>query len=82
MQSCETSIDGAEIYTGAGDICRSLKKYDEAIAYWDKAFEADTSSISCLFSKAGAYKELEEFAKAIETVIFVITYIVIDGILL
>lgn len=67
MQSCETSIDGAEIYTGAGDICKSLKKYDEAIAYWDKAFEADTGSISCLFSKAEAYQETEDFAKAIET---------------
>jgi tetratricopeptide (TPR) repeat protein len=67
MQSCELNIVGAEIYTGAGDICRNLKKYDEAIAYWDKAYEADTGSISCLFSKAGAYEETKEFAKAIET---------------
>ncbi|MHB1483533.1 MAG: hypothetical protein ACYCYI_02625 [Saccharofermentanales bacterium] len=57
----------AEIYTGAGDICRSLKKYDEAFVHWDKAFETDTSSISCLFSKAAAYEEIGQIVKAIET---------------
>lgn len=56
-----------EIDTGAGDICRSLKKYDEAHGHWSRAFEADTGSISCLFSKAGAYEETGEFARAIET---------------
>lgn len=56
-----------EINTGAGDICRDLKRYDEAHAYWDKAFEADTGSISCLFSKAGAYEDTGKFDKAIET---------------
>lgn len=56
-----------EIYTSAGDISRNLKKYDEAHDYWDRAFEADTGSISCLFSKAGAYEEMGEFSKAIET---------------
>ena len=56
-----------EIDTGAGDICRNLKKYDEAHIYWDKAFEADTSSVSCLFSKAGAYEETGEFSEAIGT---------------
>lgn len=56
-----------EIDTGAGDICRDLKRYDEAHAHWDKAFEADTGSISCLFSKAWAYEETGEYEKAIET---------------
>ncbi|MDF2542458.1 MAG: hypothetical protein K0S47_2176 [Herbinix sp.] len=67
MHSNKDEIDGVEIDTGAGDICRSLKKYDEAIEYWDKAYEADTGSISCLFSKAEAYEEMGELTKAIET---------------
>ena len=67
IQQDENEMNGVEIYTGAGDICRSLKKYDEALVYWDKAFEADTSCISCLFSKAAAYEEMGQFAKAIET---------------
>ncbi len=63
----QVEVGKIEIDTGAGDICRSLKKYDEAHRYWDKAFAADTGSISCLFSKAGAYEETGEFSKAIET---------------
>jgi transcriptional regulator with XRE-family HTH domain len=68
IKRAEKMPQGAiEIDTGAGDICRNLKKYDEAHIYWDKAFEADTGSISCLFSKAGAYEETGEFSKAIGT---------------
>ncbi len=79
MQSCEMDIDGVEIYTSAGDICRKLKKYDEAITYWDKAYELDTGSISCLFSKAGAYEETKEFAKAIETYKFINDWLTRQG---
>lgn len=68
-----------EIATGAGDICRSLKKYDEAHKYWDRAFEADTGSISCLFSKAGAYEETGEFSKAIETYRFINDWLACQG---
>ena len=67
MPQDEIEISGVEIYTGAGDICSSLKKYDEALVYWDKALEGDTGSISCLFSKAVAYEEMGEIAKAIKT---------------
>lgn len=63
----KTEMDGVKIYTAFGDICKSLRKYDAAIVYWDKAFGEDTDSISCLFSKAEAYEEMGEITKSIET---------------
>ena len=42
-----------------------MEKYQEAIGYWDRAYEADSSSISCLFSKAEAYVQMGKAEKAV-----------------
>lgn len=52
--------------TFAGDICKKLKKYDEAIYYWDKAYAVDSEYCSCLYSKAFLFEEIGEKEKAIE----------------
>lgn len=54
------------LLTNAGDICKCLGKYDDAIAYWDKSFKVDNEIPDNLFSKAFLYQELGEKEKEIE----------------
>lgn len=58
--------NNALLLTFAGDICKCLGKYDDAIAYWDKSFKIDNEIPDNLFSKAFLYRELGEKEKAIE----------------
>lgn len=53
-----------ELYIHGGDICKKLRKYDEAFAYWDKAEELGTAFMDGKYSKAFCYEELEEYEKA------------------
>jgi transcriptional regulator with XRE-family HTH domain len=64
-----SKIDPNNVFllSSAGEICKGLGKYDEAVAYWDKSFKADNEIPDNLFSKAFLYKELDEKEKAIET---------------
>ena len=56
--------DKASLYVHAGDICRSLKRYDEAFSYWRKALELDTSFLDAAFSMGFCYEELEQYQDA------------------
>ena len=49
-----------------GDICRKLKKYEKAIAYWDRAILLDDSYCDAMYSKGFCYEELGEYDKAYE----------------
>jgi transcriptional regulator with XRE-family HTH domain len=50
----------------AGEICKCLGKYEDAIAFWDKSFEIDNEMPDNLFSKAFLHQELDAKEKAIE----------------
>lgn len=54
----------AALYVNAGDICRCLKRYDEAFSYWRKALELDTSFLDAVFSMGFCYEELEQYQNA------------------
>lgn len=54
------------LLSSAGEICKCLGKYDDAIAYWDKSFKTDSEIPDNLFSKAFLYQELGKKEKAIE----------------
>lgn len=60
-------LDGgdANVRTLAGDLCAKLGYYEEAVIHWDKAFELEPTSISCLFSKAEMYAVIGENDKEI-----------------
>jgi len=57
----------------SGDVCRKLKRYDEAFAYWDKSLElnrkrseetGENGFMDALFAMADCYNELGEKEKA------------------
>lgn len=52
--------------TIAGDICCALEKYSEAIAYFDRAYAADSGCAAALYSKAFLYEKTGEILKAIQ----------------
>lgn len=52
------------LYGLGGDICRKMKKYDEAFAYWDKAIAIRPLFYSAKYSKGFCYEELGEYDKA------------------
>lgn len=56
--------DDWRMYIHGGDICVWLKKYDEALEYYDKAGEIGTYFCDELYCKASLYEELEDFEKS------------------
>lgn len=56
--------DKASLYVHAGDICRSLKRYEEAFTHWHKALELDDSHLDAVYSMGFCYEELEQYQNA------------------
>lgn len=56
--------DKASLHIHAGDICRALKRYEEAFAYWHKALELDSSYLDAVYSMGFCYEELEQYHEA------------------
>lgn len=56
--------DEWELYIHGGDICKRLKKYDEAFEYWDKAEELGTTFMDGKYAKASCYEDLGEYENA------------------
>ena len=54
----------ASLYVHAGDICRCLKRYDEAFDRWHKALELDGSHLDAVYSMGFCYEELEQYENA------------------
>lgn len=59
--------DSGKILAVGGDICRKLKRYDEAFKCWDKALKLDCNLLTSIeSSKAFCYEELGDYEKAYE----------------
>lgn len=56
--------DKASLYVHAGDICRALKRFDDAFAYWRKALKLDKSFLDAVYSMGFCYEELEQYGEA------------------
>ncbi len=54
----------ASLYIHAGDICRSLRRYEDAFSYWNKALELDSSFLDAMYSMGFCYEELERYQEA------------------
>jgi len=59
--------DQSLLYVYGGDLYKSLGKYDDAFACWDKVLELDPEITDALWSKGFCYEELGEYQKAYET---------------
>lgn len=53
-----------ELYIHGGDICKKLKKYEEAFMHWDKAEKLGTKFMDGKYSKAFCYEELGQYENA------------------
>ena len=56
--------DKAALHVHAGDICRSLKRYEEAFIHWHKALAIDASYLAAVYSMGFCYEELGQYQNA------------------
>ena len=56
--------DDWRMYIHGGDICKKLKKYDEALDCYNKAGEIGTYFCDELYCKASLYEDLEDYEKS------------------
>ncbi len=53
-----------ELYIHGGDICKRLKRYEEAFEYWEKAEALGTTFMDGKYAKASCYEDLGKYDKA------------------
>lgn len=63
-KAIEKFPQNAALYVYGGDVCKRLKKLEEAFVCWDKALELDESFSDAKYSKGFCYEELGEWEKA------------------
>ena len=68
-----------DFYNIAGDVCRELKKYEEAFAYWEKHLVFEKSELSALFAIADCSEELGDYKRAYEAFMKLAEIAVEDG---
>ena len=67
MKALIKFTDNAIIFVYAGDICRNMKRFDEAFQYWNKALSLDDTFLDAKYSIGFCYEEIGEYGKAYET---------------
>ncbi len=65
-QATERFPEYPALHVHAGDICRALKRYEEAFRYWQKAHELDDGCFDAIYSMGFCYEELGMYRKALE----------------
>ena len=67
VRKAETKFpESAMLHIYAGDLLRSMKRYDEAFPHWKRALEMEPEWCDAAFSMGFCYEELGEYAKAYE----------------
>lgn len=56
--------ESAALHLHAGDICRSLKRYEEAFVYWQKALDLDSAYLDARYAMGFCYEELGQYGEA------------------
>ncbi len=68
-----------ELYVLGGDICKQLKRYDEAFELWDKADQISNNFLDHKYSMAICYEELGEYEKAYKVWCEIVEHLKKDG---
>ena len=58
--------ENATLHVYAGDLLRTMKRYDEAFPHWKRALEMEPQWYDAAFSMGFCYEELGEYEKAYE----------------
>ena len=58
--------ESAILHIYAGDLLRSMKRYDEAFTHWKRALEMEPEWCDAAYSMASCYEEMGDYAKAYE----------------
>lgn len=58
--------ESAILHVYAGDLLRSMKRYDEAFRHWQRALEMEPQWCDAAYSMAFCYEELGDYGKAAE----------------
>ena len=58
--------ENAILHIYAGDLLRSMKRYDEAFTHWKRALEMEPEWCDAAYSMASCYEEMGDYAKAYE----------------
>lgn len=56
--------ENAMLHIYCGDLCRALKRYDEAFVHWRRALEMEPTWCDAAYSMGFCYEELGEYEKA------------------
>ena len=67
MRKAESQFpESAILHIYAGDLLRSMKRYDEAFTHWKRALEMEPEWCDAAYSMASCYEEMGDYAKAYE----------------
>ena len=61
-----TFPESATLHIYAGNLLRSMKRYDKAFPHWKRALEMEPEWCDAAYSMAECYEELGDFANAYE----------------
>ena len=63
-QAEEIFPESAYLHIYTGDLCRSVKRYDEAFQHWQRALEMEPEWLDSAYSMGFAYEELAQWENA------------------
>ena len=66
QKAAEKFPESAYLHIYTGDLCRSVKRYDEAFQHWQRALEMEPEWLDSAYSMGFAYEELEQWEHACE----------------
>ncbi len=65
-EALEKFPDAPVLHVHAGNICRALKRHEEAFSHWNQALELDASYCDAVYAMGSCYEELGQYGDALQ----------------